>query len=152
MITQKTITQRVKFLIKHIIGQGLAENQEDLGKRIGIKNKSQMSQLVSNYIPNENFINKLLDLAPQFNKLWLYNEAIENPFLTDTTIDIGSASTDTVLPEAKIQQLEGALELLKKDVKYYADIADSRLATIGVQNTLIEKMEKLIDMLEKQKY
>jgi RNase H-fold protein (predicted Holliday junction resolvase) len=40
------------------------------------------------------------------------------------------------------QNNEHIIELLKKDVKYYADMADSRLETIKVQTKLIEKLEE----------
>lgn len=138
MDRQGTITQRVKFLIKYIIGQGIATNQEDLGRKIGINNKSQMSQLVTNYIPNNNFIDSLLILAPKFNKLWLYDESIESPFLDIPEEKNEKKETNL---EKVIKELEANIQLLQKDVRYYSDIADSRLQTINVQNKLINSYE-----------
>jgi transcriptional regulator with XRE-family HTH domain len=137
MKRQVTITERVKFLISHIIGLGLAANQEDLGKRIGIENKSYLSQLVNGRVPNEKFINSLLEYVPDFNKQWLYDESLESPF----QIDFGSSSNNIVTPEETIKQLQHDIELLKKDVRYYADMADSRLQTIEVQSKLINQLE-----------
>ena len=71
MSIQNTITERVKFLIKYIIGQGLAKNQEDLGEKVGIKNKSYLSQLVNNSRSNDKFIDDLVNFIPNINKEWL---------------------------------------------------------------------------------
>lgn len=139
MKRQITITERVKFLINHIITSGFAKNQEELGQKLGIKNKSYMSQLVNGRIPNEQFIASLLNNAPIFNREWLYDENIENPFLVESekkNVEITQA------PEDKIAELEHTIELLKKDVRYYADMADSRLQTIEVQTKLITQLEQ----------
>lgn len=138
MRTQRTITERVKFLIRHIIGLGIAKNQEDLGRIMGITNKSYLSQLVNGSRDNEKFIECLVNYAPDFNIEWLYDESIENPFLVGSeqkVVEIAKA------PEEKIAELEHAIELLKKDVRYYADMADSRLQTIEVQSKLITALE-----------
>lgn len=140
---QQAITQRVKFLIKHIIGKGIAENQEELGKIVGVNSKSYLSQLISGQRNNEELINSLLNFVPNFNKEWLYDETLENPFITEI-VDFGSATTDITQqsPEETIKKLQHDIELLKKDVKYYADMADSRLQTIEVQSKLINQLEQ----------
>lgn len=147
MRLQVTITERVKFLIKYLIGKGIAQSQEDLGKKIGIENKSYLSQLVNNSRPNEKFIDSLVNLLPNFNKEWLYNENIENPFTDENTDNSTSAFNEmqkniTQILEQKLKKMEEDLRLLQKDVKYYADMADSRLQTINVQNKLIDNYEK----------
>lgn len=138
MKRQITITERVKFLIKHIITLAVAKNQEELGQILGINNKSYMSQLVNGRIPNEQFIDSLINYAPTFNKEWLYDESIESPFLDGTEKKV---EEKTKTPEDKITELEHTIELLKKDVRYYADMADSRLQTIEVQSKLITALE-----------
>ena len=139
MRTQRTITQRVKFLIKYIIGLGIAKNQEDLGRIMGISNKSYLSQLVNGSRENEKFIGSLVNYVPDFNIEWIYQENIESPFLSEMETIIVEKNQS---PEDKIAELEIAIELLKKDVKYYADMADSRLQTIEVQSKLITQLEK----------
>ena len=138
MRTQRTITERVKFLIRHIIGLGIAKNQEDLGRIMGITNKSYLSQLVNGSRDNEKFIECLVNYAPDFNIEWLYDESIENPFLVGTEQKVEEKIKG---PEDKIAELEHKIELLKKDVRYYADMADSRLQTIEVQSKLITALE-----------
>ena len=139
MRTQRTITQRVKFLIKYIIGLGIAKNQEDLGRIMGITNKSYLSQLVNGSRENEKFIECLVNYVPDFNIEWIYQENIESPFLSEMETIIVEKEQS---PEDKIAELEMAIELLKKDVRYYADMADSRLQTIEVQSKLITQLEQ----------
>ena len=150
MKTQVAIAQRVKFLIKHIVGRGIAKNQEDLGRMLGIDNKSYLSQLVNCARPNGKFIESLVNLVPDFNKEWLYDEEIEAPFKTSSKsvlLDAGSGSLDfstaAIATQAEIlQKLQRDIEMLKKDVKYYAEIAEMRLQTIDLQSKLIAEMEK----------
>jgi transcriptional regulator with XRE-family HTH domain len=151
MKRQITITERVKFLISHLITSGFAKNQEELGQKLGIKNKSYLSQLVNARIPNEQFIDSLINNAPDFNKEWLYDEAIESPFKeenNETTVDVGGASVDfsstaAIISQTELlQKLQHDIQLLKKDVKYFADIAEMRLQTIDLQGKLIAEMEK----------
>lgn len=139
MITQNSITQRVKFLIKYLIDKGIAATQEEIGALYGVKSKSQVSMLVNNKLNNSNFLNFLLTLAPEFNREWLYNESIIEPFLNekDETVLLQRNTVDD-----EVQMLKHTIELLKKDVKYYADMADSRLQTIEVQTKLIKTLEE----------
>lgn len=139
MKLQVTITERVKFLIKYVIGKGIAKNQEDLGKKMGIENKSYLSQLVNNSRPNYKFIDNLVNFVPEINKEWLYNESIESPFIFDPQEENLKKNEN---PDEKIKELEINIVSLQKDVKYYADMADSRLQTINIQNKLINEYEK----------
>lgn len=134
MAYKQTITERVKFIIRYLISQGIATSQEDLGKKVGVTSKSYLSQLVSSKQNNTEFINKLMSFDNSLNKEWLYDESVESPFLggTETKIEEKPQSS-----EEKILELEQTIELLKKDVRYYADMADSRLQTIEVQSKLI---------------
>ena len=142
MAYKQTITERVKFVIRYLISQGIATSQEDLGKKVGVTSKSYLSQLVSSKQNNTEFINKLMNFDNSLNKDWLYDENIESPFIggTETKVEEKEQS-----PEDRIAELEQTIELLKKDVKYYADIADSRLETIKVQSKLISQLEEQIN-------
>ena len=85
-------------------------------------------------------IESLVNFTPDFNKEWLYDESIESPFL-EIKADVCLVEKEAT-PEEIIQKLQQDVELLKKDVKYYADIADMRLQTIDLQSKLIAEMEK----------
>lgn len=138
MAYKQAITERVKFLIHLLISKGFATNQEDLGKKMGVESKSYLSQLVNSKQNNTEFLNKLSILIPEFNKEWLYNEEIQDPFI-QVKADVCIMEQD--VPKEKIKELEHTIELLKQDVRYYADIADSRLQTIEVQSKLITALE-----------
>lgn len=138
MAYRQAITERVKFLIHLLISKGFATNQEDLGKKMGVESKSYLSQLVNSKQNNTEFLNKLSVLIPEFNKEWLYNEEIQDPFI-QVKADVCITEQDD--PKEKIKELEHTIELLKQDVRYYADIADSRLQTIEVQSKLITALE-----------
>lgn len=140
MKTQVAIAQRVKFLIKHIVGRGIAKNQEELGKILGIENKSYLSQLVNCARPNGKFIESLVNLVPDFNKEWLYDDAIESPFIGATPEFCLIEKEKT--PEDEIQELKHRIDLLEKDVKFYSEIADTRLQTIDLLSKLVAEMEK----------
>lgn len=149
MAYKQTLTNRVKFLISYLIGKGIAESQEDLGKKVNIDSKSYLSQLVNGKQNNTNFINKLMELAPEINIDWLYDESIDSPFLEEIPqkSDIFEAGGITMYGVSKeeaqevIDSLNAMVEMLKKDVKYHADIADSRLQTINIQNKYIDNLE-----------
>lgn len=138
MAYRQAITERVKFLIHLLISKGFATNQEDLGKKMGVESKSYLSQLVNSKQNNAEFLNKLSVLIPEFNKEWLYNKEIQDPFI-QVRADVCIMEQDD--PKEKIKELEHTIELLKQDVRYYADIADSRLQTIEVQTKLITTLE-----------
>lgn len=147
MNTEIPITQRVKFLIKYLIRKGIAGSQEEIGALFGIKSKSQVSMLVNNKLNNDTFLNFLLTLAPEIDRNWLYNEAVTEPFLKENEKDLKKVEQikqpkETNL-ERVIKELENNIQLLQKDVRYYADIADSRLQTINVQQKLIESYEQI---------
>lgn len=41
-----TINERIKLAIKWLIGQRVADNQEEVGKLLGYSNKSSFSQVI----------------------------------------------------------------------------------------------------------
>ena len=135
MITQSSITQRVKFLIKYLVDKGIAANQEEIGALYGVKSKSQVSMLVNGRLNNAGFLNFLLTYAPEVKREWLYDESITEPF-REITAEVCLVENEKK-PEDRITELEHTIELLKRDVRYYADMADSRLQTIEVQTKLI---------------
>lgn len=61
----------IKKAINWLLSQGLFSSQMEIGERLGIKSKSYLSQLVNSFPPNEDFVNKFMELAPQFNRSWL---------------------------------------------------------------------------------
>jgi hypothetical protein len=82
------------------------------------------------------FVNCVLDVDARINKGWIYGES-ENMLVENENSKPKTEEDSTMI-----------IELLKKDVKYYADIADSRLETIKVQSKLISQLEEQINTLK----
>lgn len=61
----------VKKAIDWLKSQGIYKSQNEIGERLGIKNRSYLSQLVNSVPPNVDFVNKFIKIAPQFNESWL---------------------------------------------------------------------------------
>ncbi|MEN9917993.1 MAG: hypothetical protein RL662_429 [Bacteroidota bacterium] len=54
------------------MGQGVANNQEEVGRLMGYSNKSSFSQLLNGKKPiPSSFIDRLVDLHPQINSVWV---------------------------------------------------------------------------------
>jgi hypothetical protein len=128
--------QRFKFLIQWVISQGYYRTQEELGKAFGVNNKSTLSQIISGKQTSLRFVECVLGIDERINKDWIYGEA-ENMLIEKKNDE---QQCDCI--EDRIKKLETDILLLQKDVKYYADMADSRLQTINVQNKLIDNYEK----------
>lgn len=63
---------RYKILIRHLITSGIADNQKDLGAKLGYSNESSFSQVINGKVPTpKDFIEKLKTLLPNLNDDWL---------------------------------------------------------------------------------
>lgn len=97
-------------------------------------------------------IMSIIQNFPELNAAWLFTgegDMIKSTESNETKMLNTYIGSDDIKKQIE-QTTEAYVELLKKDVKYYADMADSRLETINVQNKIIEKLSKLVDLLEKQ--
>ena len=65
-------SDRLKLIIRHLIGKGLASNQKGIGELLGYKNESSFSQVVNGKVPTpSNLFKKLKNLDNQINEEWL---------------------------------------------------------------------------------
>lgn len=63
---------RNKILIRHLINNGVAKNQREIGTLLGYKNESAFSQVINEKVGYpKNFMSKMLDLCPDLNRDWL---------------------------------------------------------------------------------
>lgn len=70
-----SIHDRIKLVVKWLIGAGVSNNQENIGRLIGYTNKSSFSQILNNKVPiPEGFIEKLCRLNQNINKVWIETE------------------------------------------------------------------------------
>ena len=70
-----TDLQKINFSIQLIIILGKANNQQDLGLKLGYENKSSFSTAINKKPSSIKFIKKLRDFDENVNKLW------ENDFM-----------------------------------------------------------------------
>lgn len=62
---------RIKRAIDWLKSQGIFSSQKEIGEKLGITNRSYLSQLVNADIPSNEFINKFTEIAPQISAVWL---------------------------------------------------------------------------------
>ena len=93
-----TINERIKLAIKWLIGQRVADNQEEVGKLLGYSNKSSFSQVINGKVPLPNdFIERLCSLNKNINKVWIIEEKGEmiypqKTLITNTDVDKASST------------------------------------------------------------
>lgn len=115
--------KRIKRAINWLISQGRFSSQKEIGEKIGITNRSYLSQLVNSDVPPVEFVNKFTTLAPEISASWLlYNEGEmlksenDNARLVGTAAKVISENTAAVrffevTPTASFQEFcTGATE------------------------------------------
>lgn len=91
---------RNKILVSHIIEEGIAKNQKDLGAKMGYTSDSAFSQVINEKVQEpKDFITKLKRFVPNLNEEWLLNgegemlkvpAATMSPFPYNDTVAIRS--------------------------------------------------------------
>lgn len=117
--------KRIKKAINWLISQDRASSQKEIGLKLGIKNRSYLSQIVNSESPSEDFINKFTLLFPELNRVWLLSgegemlksanaesnvKAIE-PFIPDNLVkvrllEISPTATFTEFAEMPVEEYD----------------------------------------------
>ena len=72
MVLIMSESDRIKLIIRHLIGKGIASNQKGIGELLGYKNESSFSQVVNGKVPTpSNLLKKIKNLDKQINEEWL---------------------------------------------------------------------------------
>ena len=72
MVLIMSESDRIKLIIRHLIGKGIASNQKGIGELLGYKNESSFSQVVNGKVPTpSNLLKKMKNLDKQINEEWL---------------------------------------------------------------------------------
>lgn len=109
-----TIHDRIKLVVKWLIGTGVARNQEAIGRLMGYSNKSSFSQILNDKVslPND-FIERLCSLNENINFVWV-KEGIGN-MITDISTSNSPSSEDRLIPDTSFNHSDAiALRLLDK--------------------------------------
>lgn len=129
-----TVHDRIKLVVKWLIGTGVAKNQEAIGRLMGYSNKSSFSQILNDKVslPND-FIDRLCTLNDNINKVWI-KEEIGN-MITDISISNSPSSEDRLIPDTSFNHSDAiALRLLDK--------LDEKDNIISVKEAKIEELLK----------
>ncbi|MDR2009233.1 MAG: peptidase S24 [Bacteroidales bacterium] len=66
------IYNRIKSVIKWLIGNGFGNSQMDIGRLLGYSNKSSFSQVINGKVPLPgDFIDRLSSISGNINKVWI---------------------------------------------------------------------------------
>lgn len=68
---ERTENKRIKQIVCWLISQGIVESQADLGSKLGIDNKSYLSQIVNGKTYSRDFVNKLSEFDKRINAEWI---------------------------------------------------------------------------------
>ena len=134
-----TVHDRVKLVVKWLIGTGVAKNQESIGRLLGYSNKSSFSQILNNKVPLPNdFIDRLCILNRNINKVWI-EEEIGN-MIADISTPISPINENIFVPSTVSNQSDTiALRLMDK--------LDEKDNIISEKEA---KIEKLLNNTQKQ--
>lgn len=95
-----TVHDRIKLAVKWLIGTGVANNQEAIGRLMGYSNKSSFSQILNNKVSiPADFIDRLCELNENINKVWIESEK-GNMLRTDTAL----APSDSTVVSKELSQ------------------------------------------------
>lgn len=149
------INQRVKQVVRWLIGTGYADSQEGIGQLLGYNNKSSFSQVLNN--PNKmplRFIERLINLCPQINRVWLETgegEMIINNKPAEPSDHIKKLNHYEIYDEMSIQQMFNRLidQLEKRDELALRQQETQKLQqeTVILQQREHEKQGERIDRL-----
>lgn len=130
-----TVHDRIKLVVKWLIGTGVANNQEAIGRLMGYSNKSSFSQILNNKVPIPNdFIGRLCALNENINKVWIEKE------MGDMVVDMSTPTSSF-----------GNVEDIPNIVPTQSDAIVLRLIDkLDEKDTLLKEKDTKIDLLQSE--
>lgn len=165
MQTNTDLTNRLKALIAALLKEGRISSQEDLGHKLGYKNRSYISQAINGKINNEHFINELLLFEPRINKEWLmtgngnmFHSPKDNSrdetigdYITYQTQKINTLESENIALKKEIEDLQQQLEEYKQNDIQNLDNFFELLRMINEKvDDNSDKLEELQDLIKTQ--
>lgn len=136
---------RIKILIKWMIGSGIAPNQEAIGVLLGYKSKSSFSQIINGHVPlPKKFIESLYSLDNRVNKKWLLTGE------GDMLIEKGPEPTGTILNEPAVKYKSGTDVLLESQARLISMQEQLMLNNTKLVETNSKITEQMIELFKKQ--
>lgn len=100
--------KRIKKAINWLISQDKFASQKEIGIKLGITNRSYLSQLVNSESPSKEFVNKFTEIAPEISSLWLLTG--EGEMLRKDAAPAPALSADPAAMAERIRLLELMVE------------------------------------------
>ena len=109
------IHTRIKLVIKHLVGIGIAPNQKGIGFVLGYKTESGFSQVVNGKVPMpDDFIKRLSSLDENLNQNWIISGNGEMVLASQQEME---ATEDIKLLKERLELYEEKIEFYKEKIE-----------------------------------
>lgn len=140
-----TDKQRLRKVYKHLINKGVANIQAEIAEKIGY-NASYLSSVGGCDSPlNESFVDKLITLDHDLNKVWIMNG--EGEMLTKSN-EVNKVNEETVLCQTKKNSLSGNEYYEMK--KQISDLIITNMNLSYANKELIDSNKNLIEQVKRK--
>lgn len=120
------INDRIKILIKWLIGNRYANSQKELGSILGYKNESYFSQIIGGVVPlSKKTIKKICSLDERINEIWLLTgegEMLNNKHLLKDNSAIVNGNGNSVVSgennRLEVSKCQDDLETALREIKH----------------------------------
>lgn len=146
-----TVHDRIKLVVKWLIGAGVAKNQEAIGGLMGYSNKSSFSQILNNKVslPND-FIDRLCSLNESINFVWV-KDGVGN-MTTDISASNSPSRESILVPDMSSSRFDTvALRLLDKldEKDNVISEKEAKIEELSKENSRLEERVRLLESQHK---
>lgn len=144
-------TDRMKVLVRYIINNGMAENQSDLGIKMGYNNASAFSQVINGKVKTpKDFTDKFVTIVPDLNVQWLLTGEGEmlRPSISQTAGD-GSVNVANVNGNGNGRIGADPDALLSAHVKLIDELVEQRKVFTAQFTAAQSQIDRLLSLLER---
>lgn len=143
MKDQVAYSQRIKRTISYLKGIGKITSQMDLGEKLGIYDKTYLSNLVNGRASVSSFIDKLTKLFPEIDENWLLTgEGDMLCELNDTAQNINGDNNTAVAGNGNLVNSDSLFSKVLDEIAAQRRIIESKDRQIERLITIIENQSK----------
>ena len=143
MKDQTNYSQRIKRTISYLKGIGKITSQMDLGEKLGIYDKTYLSNLVNGRASVSSFIDKLTKLFPEIDENWLLTgEGNMLCEVNDTAQNINGDNNTAVAGNGNLVNSDSLFSKVLDEIAAQRRIIESKDRQIERLITIIENQSK----------
>lgn len=143
MKDQVAYSQRIKRTISYLKGIGKITSQMDLGEKLGIYDKTYLSNLVNGRASVSSFIDKLTKLFPEIDENWLLTgEGNMLCEVNDTAQNINGDNNTAVAGNGNLVNSDSLFSKVLDEIAAQRRIIESKDRQIERLITIIENQSK----------